>query len=724
MSWVNRKRELKKKMMEEAEEDPILMLSGGKINSSHTTFNSYNEESNTAVPMMKNDRSSEAPKSTLHSSSQSLSEKPSSNDKIIHNKSNSNIDSLDSFLNNVSSVSNKNPNHSMTSNSMFDNKPPQSGQPNLPQTKQLPNVPQSKTGSQHSTTTVKPLPKVSNPPSSVTSKVTNETTEQNVKKSDPVQSPSQKQEMTLEMFESLKKQIIELELENQKLKRELQESQGGSLHDMVEEIPSNQSTHDSGFDDYFSDKKVIVLTLSDEIREGLRCNELNKVHIVKTKTTSKKKPPVYGTEEEDEESEIINQSSKTEDGYEYKYSKTNYYVEQNKELDAWCNLRRLRDSKHKISLLKSCGKNYDIVLPILLSIEQSLNFRSFMDVLVESDRQEGYYVWLYIKFLKKLGDTSTLLKVYKFHGMIREQALLQYQLAIQKHDPYERIEDLEHCLSFIQKNAQVIDNPTGFLSHKYSLDCAEELSIAVANLIHLITKQIKIDEQDNIIAKSGKNSLFIQFKKYPIYNTTLSETLKYCLFYHNAVSDDQVTSPKSLAKFFNLSQHRFLYEAVVARSRIGDWKGVMNIFGKAKKDGLCYCSAFDLKIHKENSSFMKLISGKPNRSESNSILNIHNILQVLKIFKAPRPMIRDLLESYAFQKTEIELKFEIAKEYRIYDVAIRCIVDDLKDRDLLVKLKEDLNKRYHDADKSALQDEINSHLYNKKIKWKKATINV
>lgn len=437
MSWVNRKRELKKRMMEEAEDDPILMLSGGKLNSSRDTISNNNniishEESGSM--MKKSDRpDSEFVKSFIHSSpSQNLSgEKPKNN----NNRSISNIDSC---LNHVSPslsssssllVSNSSmtsQNHAQSSNSIFDYDPPQPVQPQ--QTKQLPTVPQSKSVSQNASTP-KPLPKVSQP---VVSKVS--TTEAHVKNSDNAQSQPQNQELTLEMFEALKKQIFDLELENQKLKRELQDSQGGSLHDMVEEIPSNHSTQDSGFDDYFSDKKVIVLTLADEIREGLRCNELNKVHIVKAKTNSKKKPPVFGTEEEDEETEIINQSSKTEDGYKYKYSRTNYYVEQNKELDAWCNLRRLRDSKHKISLLKSCGKNYDIVLPILLSIEQSLNFRSFMEVLVESDRQEGYYLWLYIKFLKKLGDTSTLLKVYKFHGMIREQALLQYQMAIQKQD--------------------------------------------------------------------------------------------------------------------------------------------------------------------------------------------------------------------------------------------------------------------------------------------------
>ena len=283
---------------------------------------------------------------------------------------------------------------------------------------------------------------------------------------------------------------------------------------------------------------------------------------------------------------------------------------------------------------------------------------------------------------------------------------------------------MEHALSFLQKNAQAIDNPSGVLGQRYSLDCAEELTIAVANLIHLTSRQIKIDEQDNVIAKSGKNTTFIQFKKYPVYNTTLSETLKYCLFYHNSAPDDLPSSPRSLAKFFGLSQHRFLYEAIVARSRINDWKGVMAAFSKAQKDGLCYCSAFDMKMQKENSAFMKLLSGKPNRSESNSILNIFNVLHVLKTFKAPLQLIKDVIEAYSFQKTEVELKLELAKEYRIYDIAIQCIVNDLKDRDMLIKLKDDVNRRYNQPDKMALQEEINNHLYSKKIKWKKATISI
>lgn len=286
------------------------------------------------------------------------------------------------------------------------------------------------------------------------------------------------------------------------------------------------------------------------------------------------------------------------------------------------------------------------------------------------------------------------------------------------------MDSLEHCLSFIQKNAQAIDNPVGFKSNKYSLDCAEELSIATANLIHLTAKQLKIDEQDNSIALSGKHPIFKQYKKFPIYGSTLSETMKYCLFYHNAAPDDQIACPRTLAKFFDLSQHRFFYDAIVARSRIGDWKGVMIAYSKAQKDGLCYCSAYDMKMQKGNSGFMKLLTGKPNRADSNSILNIYNVMQVLKLFRAPIPMIRDLLQSFSFQKTEMELKAEIAKEYRIYDIAIQCIVNELKDRDMLIKVKEDINRRYEGPDKISLQEEINNHLYNKKMKWKKATINI
>ncbi|KAL9650478.1 hypothetical protein ABK040_004700 [Willaertia magna] len=699
-SWA-RKKQQQKRILEE--EDPLFLLSGGIVKSNNENNNSLNSFNNNESSSETNKQSDDfdaydvnvvGVKSKVDEMDWlSLGDEPTT--KTKPSKTNNSTPTTTTSSNNLINSNSKQPSTPTTTTII--EQQPITQQKNLPP-KPLPNV------------VTKPLPTVTPKPllpttptssSSSNNNNFNNNLEEELKKSK-------------ELIKSLQLQVSQLEIEKFNLQKKLDNI---PLEDLV------QNGH-KDFDDYFD----IPMTLIDKIADGLTCTQYDKMILTKGK---------------DNNNNSFDELYDDFDENVFKYKNLmgkDYNLLLEEEIQAYCNLRKLRTYSEKYRMLTKFGTfvNYDIIIPVILFLEQTLTFRSFMQLLLDADSVNYFYLNIYCKYLKRLGDLKTLQRVYKYCGMVREELMALYTMALKIVNPFEKLDALEHLLSFVQKNAQAIDNSptnnTNFNNLKYSLNCSAELTKHISNYIHLISRQLKIDEFDKVIAT--KEAVFQSYPRNNIYNTTVADTLRYCCFYHPFASEEKLSSPKGLAKLFQLSLHRYLYEMIVSRSKIGDWKGVISAFQKATKEGLTNCSAFELKENYGDATgqsssgggisgaIAKFFKGKPNRAESNSVLNIYNVCNVMKMFRAPKSILQEVFLSYSFQKDEIQLKYDLSKEFKIYKISISIIVNDFKDRDLLLQLKDEIVKKYHGTDKTEIIDELNSYLYNKKLKWKKATINI
>jgi hypothetical protein len=511
---------------------------------------------------------------------------------------------------------------------------------------------------------------------------------------------------TEEMSETelLRQQVVRLQLRNQELQEEAHSSRSlrlsQSLYDAIENdeetieetqediiqiVSSRKSPDVDPFDDYFH---VIgsnyATSLVTTISEGLTATDIVNMLPIRPR------------------------SGNDDDWNGYEYDSHDLYEKQE---NAYCQMHRIRSLEDKNVLLQCLEYAPLAALPVIQWCESTLSFQNFMGILNAPDNIK--FIKSYIGHLKVIGDLKQLSKIYNHQQDIIEECLLRMKHALLVIDPNERLEAVEDAIQFLKGNQEQLKRQCQ-QEGKFDISCYGDMLVDYHSLL---SRQMSIDKYDANIAAQGKEIIYLEHPRYNITNTTLSVSLQYCLFYHPYADETKLSSPKAMAKLFRLSQHRYIYEAMHTRARIGDWKAVHHLYEKAKQANLCYMSAYEYLQIQSTAGVTGFLKKKLNTGskDSYSILAVNNFLSVALKYNAPLQFMEMLIN----ELEKPEERFELARKRQLWHIAIKCAAHDLKDRDLLQSLRDEIVDKMSAQESSELRHEIDQLLHGKSIKWKK-----
>ncbi|KAL0491491.1 hypothetical protein AKO1_004031 [Acrasis kona] len=534
--------------------------------------------------------------------------------------------------------------------------------------------------------TIKPLPSANN--SAVVSRQLPPPPSKPQPPSQPKQrTPSNDQDLS--ETEILKNRVAQLQLQNQELQTELKKADR-SLYDELEE---DQLTIEKTEEDVVQKVKLTQRIQSDEFDEYF--------HLDKSSSSSSNIDSIKdGITSCDISNLIINSHH---DGYEY--SDANLYERQE---NAMCQLRRVRSMQDKSNLLQELKHSPDAAMAVILWCEQTLNFHNLMSLLTGADNAQ--HLEAYIGHLKRIGDTRQLSLTYGHFNMIREETLMRMKSCLTRKSLSEKSRTAQECSQFISNSRESIKSKC----NKNSLFDISHYHQTMVDQSNLLQLQSRIDELDS----HAKDPIFQQYKRSDISGTTLSNSLQYCLFYHPYATETKVASAQSMAKSFALSEHRYFYEAVHTRARIGDWTAVKSLYQNAKKKNMCYMSSLEYReLHNSTgvSGFLKkkLVTGT---KDSYSVLAVNNFITDALMYNAPSLFVEFLLNEL---NDPLE-RFHLAKKRHVWHVAIKCVAYELKDKEMLQQLRLEILNVMSAHDSMQLRNEIDQLLHGDKIKWKKS----
>jgi hypothetical protein len=518
----------------------------------------------------------------------------------------------------------------------------------------------------------------------------------------PVKKPSPplEKEQDISETELLKQQVNRLQLRNQELQEEAQKSSSlrlsQSLYDAIEnqdeitemeddivQIASAKRTlsEDDPFDDYFhvigsNYASKIVTSVSD----GLCACDVGNII------------PKYDGE----------------DWYGYEYDMRDLHE---REENAYCQMHRIRSLEDKSVLLKNLTNDPIASVPVVHWCEQTLSFQNFMGLL--GSAENAHFMRTYIGHLKSVGDLKQLSRVYTHRDMAVEECMLRIKHALLVQDLSAKLDAIHDCMQFLKANQDRLKQ----YCQKNNVFDISSYGDMLMDAHSLLSRQINIDRYDAGIASQGKEIIYLEHPRYNITGTTLSISLQYCLFYHPYADDNKLSSPRAMAKQFKLSQHRYIYEGMHTRARIGDWKAVHHLYEKAKQANLCYMSAYEFHQLQTTTGVAGFLKKKLNTGskDSYSVLAVNNFLSVALEYNAPLQFLEVLLN----ELEKPEERFELAKTRQVWSVAIKCAAHDLKDKDLLQALRNDILEKMSAEESAELRQEIDQLLHGNKIKWKK-----
>ena len=307
----------------------------------------------------------------------------------------------------------------------------------------------------------------------------------------------------------------------------------------------------------------------------------------------------------------------------------------------------------------------DLVTYVVLFLRNTLREDLFFTAL----RGRGLAFRLYETHCRTRGETRALVVLYRHFDMRHEEHILRARMAYASRNARTRMADLAETVRSARQ-------------HEETKDIAATLTAQV----HLLDRQIKIENHDARVAASGQEAIYEAHPRPCIVFSPLSFTLHYNLIYHPRVSKEKLSSPRGMQAHFNVSDKMFMYLALKARAKVGDWETVKNL---PPKKGVF-------------------------KKSQQSVIGFRTFADVVRMHGGPR----DLLVHFANLVETPEEKFSVAMRNEIYEVAVAALVE-LKDRDKLEQLRQFLTDNYGASRSAPLRDLIDSKLADKKIKWKK-----
>jgi hypothetical protein len=524
-------------------------------------------------------------------------------------------------------------------------------------------------------------------------------------------------------LEMLRKQVAALQIKNTELSQELVKQKQSTMKPISEQQDS--------FEDYFQVPSSPELQPAENelneivkrVKTGLFATDISHAFITRDTRTwfYNKTDEIYEIQEKTSSLRV----SKSSDLYELSGTELN-----DERLQAWCNIRSLRSIEDKRSLLYACHYdrsknylnsngdrnadnlkfpiNYDAVIAVLLSIEQSVTFREFMRCMAGPENR--VYLDAYIGYLRKLNDYDQLMKVYRFHSMHQHVFTLRLEMAIKLRDPKARLQEYDSIITtFRLRDA---NNPLADYVRRNDLFFID-YGIHITDAINLLSRQLRIEEHDRSVAAQGKELIYLEHPRYCIVDLSIADTLKYLLFYHPYADESKLSSPKGMAQIFRVTRHRYLYHAAVTRSRIRDWKAVEALFNTAVTENLCGMSSYEYANLKSSSTgFLK--SKLSTRKYSLSVLSAASFVQLINLFGGPIQLLHFVIDKCP----DPEEKYDLARKNRCYNVAVQCVITQLKNKDMAISLRREVVDVLGAQESQSLREQLD--LFITKLEKKKS----
>eukprot|EP00029_Vermamoeba_vermiformis_P012165 TRINITY_DN6982_c0_g1_i1.p1 TRINITY_DN6982_c0_g1~~TRINITY_DN6982_c0_g1_i1.p1 ORF type:complete len:570 (+),score=164.02 TRINITY_DN6982_c0_g1_i1:69-1778(+) len=201
------------------------------------------------------------------------------------------------------------------------------------------------------------------------------------------------------------------------------------------------------------------------------------------------------------------------------------------------------------------ARDSNTLLNTVLYLKRTLSMSLFIGLL--NEKQAALH--MYLNFLKSRFNYTELIWIYHSLNQPYNQGKTMLLQAYMQQHTSARVTALQSCLDFFNKHAVL------FKTHIAS----------VKDQIELLTRQSKIENVDSQLARTDK--VFQRYPRETVVHKPLVNTLFYVLFYHPNDPVERVGSPLALKKAFKVTEKRYLYTSLLARSRAQDWNGVKQL---------------------------------------------------------------------------------------------------------------------------------------------------
>eukprot|EP00112_Aurelia_sp_Birch-Aquarium-sp1_P012846 Seg2706.1 transcript_id=Seg2706.1/GoldUCD/mRNA.D3Y31 product="Spermatogenesis-defective protein 39" protein_id=Seg2706.1/GoldUCD/D3Y31 len=300
-------------------------------------------------------------------------------------------------------------------------------------------------------------------------------------------------------------------------------------------------------------------------------------------------------------------------------------------------LEYYKSLKQKMELLDFALKYHDgnAIMAVILFLRRTLKPSIFALQLKRQPEAINHFT----RYLGANSEWKTLLDFYLQLNRAEDVAMLRYHYVTKLDNPTVKLREIEKWQRE-NKHAEV----TEMKSH------VEEERL-------LLEKQIKMEAEDQIMEKQGKNVLM----RYHPRTTTiplksLLTTLYYCAMYHFGEKPTDPYHPAALKTAFKLTDKQYEWTVLPARAKLHKWADVTEIL---------------------------TATGWLKRKSERSYIGFDKVTQILQKFGAPT----DILEKYIRLIENAESRLKAATLCKCHETAIDTIVA-MRDRHKLEEYRE------------------------------------
>jgi hypothetical protein len=199
------------------------------------------------------------------------------------------------------------------------------------------------------------------------------------------------------------------------------------------------------------------------------------------------------------------------------------------------------------------------ITSVVLFLQRTLKPALFNHELSKRSLAADHYVY----YLKEMQQINDLIDILAMLGRHEDAAMMLYMQAINCKSSETKIRNLKSCLqSHFTTGGNSITFWSSFISEQISL----------------LEQQLPIEADDSRQEREAINPIFQQIARSPIINLPVITTLYYCCLYHYSLPENHFASPKSICKFYQLSQKQFVWTALSALAKCNRWQEIDALF--------------------------------------------------------------------------------------------------------------------------------------------------
>ncbi|XP_030854635.1 spermatogenesis-defective protein 39 homolog isoform X1 [Strongylocentrotus purpuratus] len=301
-------------------------------------------------------------------------------------------------------------------------------------------------------------------------------------------------------------------------------------------------------------------------------------------------------------------------------------------------LEPYKSLKDKMSLLDAAIGYHDgnAIVAVVMFVKKTLSKTLFYKELSKRPAAVNQYIAFLKSYHTKEESVAAELGAL---GRVEEAALWRYKLANQSDVPQQRL-------------TRIMDCNSKWFQRSESLTAEHDI---IKEQVLLLNKQLQIEPRDQRYQLEGK----FPFREFPrktsLYFQPVITTLFYCCLYHYASSEADMSNPQTLKREFNLSDKQYLFQALLARSKLKDWNQVESLLTSKNWLG---------------------------KARIKAAVNFSQVVYILITVKAPT----EIIAKYMMFIEDKESRIALASKFKIHAVVIDTCAQ-LKDRQRLLSYR-------------------------------------